>query len=129
MDKNIELYQRRLGKNIVLDSGEIDGVSYIIKTIQGHYPTAYISAHYTEDFEDIATRWGVGITYSTEEYGSLPGLDEERAWVGWDYGHGGDYICADSEEYDIKGHRYSYAEIMEDVKDMIKLAKELELEN
>lgn len=130
MGKNLEFYQRGLHKDLVLDAGEINGVSYVIKTIGGHYPTAYISAHYTEQFEQEAARRGIQlITYSTERYGPLQGLDESKAWVGWDYGHNSDYICALEKALDSEGHHYTYEEVMEDVGQMITLAKELNLED
>lgn len=130
MSKSIEFYQRGLHKDFVLDSGEIDGVFYVIKTIGGHYPTAYISAHYTERFEEEAAVRDIQfITYSTENYGPLRGLDESKSWIGWDYGHNGDYICASERLLDQKGYHYTYEEVLEDVKKMVALAKELGLEN
>ena len=130
MGKTIEFYQRGLRRDLVLDSGKIDGVSYVIKTIGGHYPTAYISAHYTERLEEEAAARGIQlITYSTEMYGPLCGLDEDKAWVGWDYGHSSDYICALEKTLDSEGHHYTYEEVMEDVRQMIALAKELNLED
>lgn len=82
------------GKNEILDTGFCFGLLYYILNL-GTHPTAYIkipedSKYYKKDMYDIDIAVHGGITYAEE--GLYADNREVKGWfIGWDYGHCGDY--------------------------------------
>ena len=82
----------------ILATGEHRGVKFYVCNINGSHPTAYIripknkplwSVDYFECDEYIKVH--CGFTYARD---NLAGVENnDRSWfIGWDYGHHGDYI-------------------------------------
>ncbi len=120
-----ELYNRNR-ECYVVDKGTYKDIDYVIKSI-GSHPTAYVNVQNTQQNIDIIDNMSpIMITYESKEIGWLPGLDPHKEWLGWDYGHAGDYLCFRTEEDDISGHKYTYEEVMKDVKAVIEIINENE---
>lgn len=111
----MELYSsERL--NEVVETGEYCGRKWVIKTL-GTYPCAYvenIDGMTIEEAEDLESPY-CGISYSTDAYGPLKGLDTNISWLGWDYGHALDY----NSIYNQEGMKHTIEEIRQCVKDVI----------
>lgn len=113
----------------VLDDGVFDGFHYCIVS-HGTHPCAYVElpaghkwygAGYSGEMEDTVDCHG-GITYT--DYGLLPKDNENHKsgfWIGWDYAH-----CYDHAGYDQDddGKKWTTAEILEEVKNVIRQLKE-----
>lgn len=117
-----EMIYRVDGKRELLDSGKIFGFEYFIMSL-GMYPTAYIKIpekhpFYKKDYEDIYYECDIdvngGLTYS-EDYLIISKTKKIEGWfIGWDYGHYGDY-CAFGGLFDIDGKKWTTEEIRQEV--------------
>lgn len=117
--------------NYVVDSGKIDYLHWVIRST-GDHPCAYVGSTglfgmvSMDELDDILPTHG-GITYS----GNYPidGLDPNLDWIGWDYGHAGDYQAFFEkypEDYNknIKNSKkYTYKDIMKDIDWVISYLK------
>lgn len=119
-----KLYCRSIKEDYIVDKGMYKRIDYVIKSV-GTHPTAYVNIRNTQENIDlIEEKAPIMITYTSKESGPLPKLDPHKEWIGWDYGHAGDYICLRTEEDDISGHKYTYEEVMKDVIAVIEIMLE-----
>lgn len=103
----------------ILDSGEIDGYKYKIVSY-GIHPCAYVclpknDKFYGLPYDEIDIDCHGGLTYGS--------FQQNEFWIGWDYAHWGDY-CGYHALFDFDSEfvekRWTTAEILEEVKDVIK---------
>lgn len=105
----------------LLKKGEIDGVEYRIYT-NGFFPLAYIENADGVDLYNEGSIVHGGFTWD-DEFPGEPGVK----WLGWDYGHAGDYsILFVGNVRSLYGELrvWTIDEIMEDVKRAIKALNE-----
>ena len=105
-----------------LVKGEFMGHKYEICS-NGTSPTAYVTCNYLVNFSDKGVYKSLpvhgGCTFvGTRENDYLE--DIKGSWVGWDYGHSGDFIKLPSIElyntvYFVNNKKWTVAEVMEDV--------------
>ena len=91
---------KRIEAPIVLKEGIIDGFQFAILTL-GSHPCAYIGIDSTHKFFGLEyDEIGEEFDYPIEVHGGLTYTDDHvsevesdgfRWWVGWDYGHSGDF--------------------------------------
>lgn len=101
----------------ILDSGEIDGYKYKIVNY-GPHPCAYVCLpkdhkFYGLPYDQIDIDCHGGLTYDAKK--------DDEYWIGWDYAHFGDYSGYDIfSSMGVFGKIWTTAEILEEVKDVIK---------
>lgn len=111
----------------VLDIGVYRGFDYVIVTY-GMHPCAYVRVpdsheYYGKDTDEIPVECHGGITYA--EHG-LPQIGRKYGYyIGWDYGHCGDYVCLPfcNEE---NRKKWTVNEIFEEVKNVVSQLKKVE---
>lgn len=111
------------GKGEVIEEGLYKGYKFVIKSL-GPHPCAYVGSKKPLLSRDELDKIGVhgGVTYNSDEYFSLYGLDPSLNWFGWDYAHAWDYhprLCPE-------GTKYTIEEILADIKEAIDQYEELE---
>lgn len=114
--------------NYIVDSGKIDYLHWVIRST-GDHPCAYIGTNglWKGEKEEIQAHIPVLLTYDSREVSHLEGLDPELDWLGWDYGHPGDYEAyfeKDLEAWkdEIKNSKkYTYQEIKKDIDWVVKV--------
>lgn len=113
----MEIYSNER-KDEILVKDKYAGFPYIIRTL-GKWPCAYLGLVDEPDFDVDELDAPVSFTYKSWEWARFDFMDKEHVWLGWDYGHGEDYIPG----YQETGHKYTVEEIIEDVKKVIKAYK------
>ena len=113
-------------KSEVLDTGFCFGLLYYIMNL-GTHPTAYIKipkGHklYGKTDEKIYQEVDVhgGITYSEEGLYVEKGKEIEGWFIGWDYGHYGDYMGIEElvpVEFRIGGKKWTTQEIYKELRE------------
>ncbi len=74
--------------------GEHCGFQFYVKNLNGRYPTAYVQVPSTHPMygnrlkDEIRLDVHYGVTYAEN---SLQPLEDTGWFIGWDYGHAGDY--------------------------------------
>lgn len=114
--------------NYIVDSGKIDYLHWVIRST-GDHPCAYIGTNglWKGEKEEIQEHISVSFTYDSREDPHLEGLDPELDWLGWDYGHAGDYEAyfeKDPEKWKVqlkKAKKYTYKEIKKDIEWVAKV--------
>lgn len=111
----------------ILDEGYMGCLHYCIVSL-GTHPCAYIELpkeheYYGKDYDDIDISCHGGITYISSQ--GIISKDNENHrdgfWIGWDYGHYGDYMGYEetfSIDLRIGGKRWTTEEILAQVKDV-----------
>lgn len=117
----------------VLSSGTIYGYRFYIVSM-GTHPCRYVETQADRvrfiNVNDIAVHGG--ITYTGKELPTIGARAENGIFIGWDYRHRFDYMGfmedrpAGSFRFNKK---WTTAEILEDVKDVIKQLLDIEQEN
>lgn len=115
-----EMVYDAAGRTEILASGEIDGYPYLIISL-GTHPCAYVGVpeghpYYGLDYTEPDVACHGGLTYggAAPRAAELP--DDLHHWFGWDYAHWCDYITYLPDSF---SHRYTTAEILEDVRHVI----------
>lgn len=124
----------------VLDTGEYLGYTYYIMNL-GTHPTAYVKVpnklikkfkEYEYSFE-IPIEVHGGITYFREFLMISEEVENKGYFIGWDYAHAGDYAgyyaTSMFRKYFEDDKKWTTQEILEDVKDVCKQLKEMEIKN
>lgn len=108
----------------ILHSGEYEGRHFYICSI-GTHPTAYVSltdkeVERSRDYDDYDLEVHGGFTYLSNS--NRDGLFDGRYYLGWDYGHSGDYMGYYSETFGciFDAHRWTTEEVFEEVKSVIE---------
>ena len=112
----------------ILDEGIIDGRQYYILSF-GTHPCAYVKVTEEElkdkaGFEDWDIDCHGGVTFCS----SMPTINADGTYVGWDYGHCDDYSGMDliyPEFCRAGGKKWTTEEILEEVKDVIRQLNEM----
>lgn len=107
----------------ILDMGTYKGKDYVIVSIMGNHPCAYVNSNidYSDDY-DTPAHCGFTFYGSLSHWENKVTLDEEtkqffkRCFIGWDYGHAGDYTYGFHLKDDKK---WTTEEILENVKEVI----------
>lgn len=108
----------------VLDTGYCLGLLYYIMNL-GTHPTAYIRIpegykEYKKDYDDIDLQVHGGLTYASN-YLWISKTQKIEGWfVGWDYGHFGDYAGYEEmfpTELRTVGKKWTTEEIFKEVKE------------
>ncbi len=84
-----QMVYTRNRENQTIAIGTYKDHDYVVKSY-GHFPCCYVSVKSGIDEQRIKCHGGVtwfGKNLPNEE--PVPG----EFWIGWDYAHGGDYIC------------------------------------
>jgi len=112
----LEYSERKLG--VILDSGYIDNVNYLIIDL-GSHPTAYIGIPRLAkpNLRDIDLNVHGGITHEgslnlSTNYLSKHNL-KDIYWYGWDYAHNGDYVNLKLTKK--TGRKWKFSEIFKHV--------------
>lgn len=108
----------------VLDTGYCFGLLYYIMNL-GTHPTAYIripEGHkdYKKNYDDIDLSVHGGLTYSNNHLWISENQKTEGWFVGWDYGHCGDYTGYEEmfpAELSSGGKKWTTEEIFKEVKE------------
>ncbi len=79
----------------ILDKGIKDGFYWCIVSL-GIHPCAYVAVtkdhpYFEKNVDDIPIDVHGGITYDSNDLQWNPVLLEDVWWIGWDYGHAGDF--------------------------------------
>ena len=131
-----EIYYDGDNKTITLvEEGRIENYKYIITSIGGSHPCAYIvldknDSKYKEiSIGDYDIVHG-GITYCEDYLTNLVDEEEEKWVIGWAYAHEGDYVSKQlpysilissvSDWFNQQGKKYTKKEIKQDIKKLIK---------
>lgn len=109
----MEIYSKE-PKDEILVKDKYAGFPYIIRTL-GKWPCAYLGLVDEPDFDLDELETPVEFTYKSWEWARFDFMDKEHVWLGWDYGHCGDYI----PEHQETGHKHTVEEIVVDVKNTI----------
>ena len=121
MIKEMEYYSVRSVKRIA--DGSYKGLDFYVLSL-GTHPCAYIDVSDTplagKDYNDIWIDCHGGLTYSANR---LVTVDKKGWFIGWDYGHYGDYIGGDFFAMDDK--RWTTEEIVEECKSVIEQINEI----
>ena len=117
-------------KMVLLTKGEYKGHKFAIIDF-GKYPVAYVESKFTDiaigDCDDERlmniTAHG-GVTFYDRCYWD----DSKDLYIGWDYGHYGDYIAMQGIDFDIlrDNHKWTTPEILTDVVMVIEALAEKE---
>ena len=114
----------------ILDTGWCEGFLYYILNL-GTHPTAYIripKEHKYYKEENIYLDVHGGITFSNMGI-CVKDVILEGYWIGWDYGHFGDYAGYEEmypKEFRTGGKKWTTEEIKEEVIAACKQLKEME---
>lgn len=122
----------------ILDKGK-DGEFYWVILSLGMHPCSYIGVPKTHpfyglDYDDIYDKYGYdaldvhgGITFTDPEVHPNPILLENYWFVGWDYGHSGDYACYKgiSLNYNDTMHKWTLKELQKELKKALKQIKKV----
>ena len=110
----------------ILNIGNYKGFNYYIMNL-GTHPTAYIEIPkqhkiYNKTYDDIDLEVHCGLTYS-RNYLYIDEYKKIKGWfIGWDYGHYGDYSGYDEllpKQFRTEGKKWTTEEILEEVKSAI----------
>ena len=112
----------------ILADDNFDGYHFVIVS-QGVFPCAYVEVPkehplYLKNYNDCPISAHGCLTYGDDLIHLNP--EYKGYYIGWDYGHIGDFIGYASIKNE---HKYTTEEIFEDVKDVIHQLKALENEN
>ena len=117
-------------KDYIIDRGIYRGHEYVVRWC-GSHPCAYVKprCHLSDDqIYDIPVHGG--ISYCNMFYPLLcANFEGSKDFVGWDYMHWGDYRTSEFDDYyneKVITKKYTYEEIMEDVKKAIDYLCKLE---
>lgn len=109
--------------------GEHVGFMFYVKNLNGRYPTAYVEipeGHplYRKKRTNALDVHG-GITYAE---GSLQPLESTGWFIGWDYGHAGDYApyYEKGEYLEVHSRKWTVDDIIAECKDVCEQLKRLE---
>lgn len=119
-------------KEYIIDRGIYRGHEYVVKWC-GSHPCAYVKprCHLSDDqIYDIPVHGGISFCGNWLAFINHEIFDGSRNFIGWDYAHAGDCRTSFSRDYYNEEWRkkYTYEEIMEDVKKAIDYLCELEKE-
>lgn len=110
------IYQRRIAAG-----GEMDGYQWYIVSY-GAYPCAYVRSDIPEKLQDEIAVHG-SITFAGKAFNEFP---VKGNYIGWGYNHYDDY-CGCLEYPDLaSGKKWTFAEIMDDVRSVIRQLQEIE---
>lgn len=121
----------------VLATGFCFGLLYYILNL-GTHPTAYIripknNKFYGKEAGKIDVDVHGGITYSEEGLYVEKGKEVEGWFIGWDYGHYGDYLGFEEkypQQYKTGGKKWTTDEIFEEVREACyQIQSSVEVEN
>lgn len=129
MNKNINMKEMKYSSKITrqtLMNGAYKGFEFRILNL-GTHPTAYIKIpenhkYFLQDYNSIDLDVHGGLTY-VENYLLIEDRRLDGWWIGWDYGHFGDYFGFEETlpvEYRVGGKKWTTAEIFEEVKEAIE---------
>lgn len=137
-----EMVYGNLGRKIeLIERSKYQGYDYVILNIHGSHPCCYVKLPFEhklakialDDYDELDIRCHGGITYA-ENYLRLSGhINEEGTdwvdcsrdftgvWIGWDYAHCDDYRYDPffNREPMAWEHKWTYDELLKDVKDVI----------
>lgn len=131
MSKEV-IYKTHFSRELLV-SGECLGYKYWIMNF-GTHPVAYVEIPknhklYGERRYSIDIDVHGGITYTSPELYIAPYEEIKDSWfIGWDYGHAGDYLgwFAEFGYYTPEYKKWTTKEIQQDVFNVCKQLKELE---
>lgn len=112
-------YGEITGEQSIIAKGKIGSHDFAIinRTLN---PCSYIrlnpnSPFLGKDEEDIPIDCHYGLTYARNH--SMLGFDELPIgyWIGWDYGHLGDYCNGDIRPVDGFSHKWTYEELIQEM--------------
>lgn len=115
----------QFGKWITLARGRFHGYPFVIVNNGGSYPTAYVGVDKNhplwaepkyEKYRSLGAHGG--ITY--KEFIAPKSAIKDRWWIGWDYGHSGDYMAHLPESLTKGARKWTREEILTHVKDVIR---------
>ena len=143
MEKEI-YFKRDNRRPSILDKGK-DGDFYWVILSLGMHPCSYIGVPKNHKFfglgyDEIYEKYGYdaldvhgGITYTDPDMYPNPVFLPDVFWVGWDYGHSGDWASYYEEEV-LKGtlsyhqkndHKWTLKELQKEMKKALKKIKEV----
>lgn len=104
----------------VLMKGNFKGFDFFILNL-GMHPTAYIRipkdhSWYQKDYGSLDLDVHGGLTFSDSDFRFNPIVVPDSWWIGWDYGHAGDYAGYAPQ---IEGKKWTTEEVFEEVKEAI----------
>ena len=121
------VYAKRIepaGISFIIAQGSHDGLNYYVKNIECRHPTAYVEipqGHkaYNMDFNNweynLIDVHG-GVTYQSDGLHCVdPNGERDHKFVGWDYGHAGDYegyYEGENREFVNELHKWTTEEIV-----------------
>lgn len=118
-------------KDYIIDRGIYKGYEYVVRWC-GSHPCAYVRPKYKlddEQLDNIPVHGGITFCGNWLAFINHEIFDGSRIFIGWDYAHGGDYRTSKFKDYyneKVITKKYTYEEIMEDVKKAIDYLCELE---
>ena len=108
----------------LVGSGNYKGIDWYILNNNGRYPLAYVQVYadsLTVPISKINELVNGGITYGYDYDGYCYWNEEDtRKYIGWDYGHFGDYCNCDGLR-DFMDKKWTYNEIRKQIFDVIDL--------
>lgn len=129
-----EMIYKPTGDIEILSSGTIEGYNFYIISM-GTHPCRYVETQ-ADRIRFINTNeidCHGGITYTGKELQSIGATAENGIFIGWDYRHGFDYLGSMEDRpagsFRTFNKKWTTAEILEDVKDVINQLLNIEREN
>ena len=121
-----EMIYNVLPKRELLDSGIYNGFKYYIMNL-GMHPTAYVEIpenhkyYHDRNYDKMYIHVHGGLTYSDNHLWIAENEAIAGWFIGWDYGHAGDYcgfydLQEDTKWFNDKNKKWTTEEILEDVK-------------
>lgn len=112
---------------IILQKGTYQGYSYFIINT-GWHPCAYVCVpkghkYYKKSYDSIPIDCHGGLTFADKDFNYNPIVIKDHWWIGWDYGHYGDYTMLVTE--DSKSTRWTTEIIYKEVQDVIKQLRKI----
>ena len=131
----MEYQDKMLDAPIQLTSSTYQGYNYYVLSM-GILPCAYVeipkdSKYFNVDYDNIPIYCHGGLTYSEGFLHTVATIDEERYFIGWDYGHYGDYMGFYNTRNNLLnlGKKWTTIEIIKECIDVIRQLVKLEAEN
>ena len=118
-------------KDYIIDRGIYRGHEYVVRWCDSH-PCAYVKPRCNlsdDQIYDIPVHGGISFCGNWLCFSDGEIFKGSENFIGWDYAHWGDYRTSKFDDYyneKVITKKYTYEEIMEDVKKAIDYLCELE---
>lgn len=131
----MEYQDNRLNPPLLLAEGIYQGYNYYVLSM-GTHPCGYVeipkdSPYFNVDYDCIPVCCHGGLTYGRGFLHTIADIEEDRYFIGWDYGHYMDYIgyFTSDENARFNNSKWTTKEIIYECMNVIEQLHKLEKEH